>query len=157
MKAALAQDSFSDDHGGARRTEKVEKNAAALTEALIHELNNRGVSAYPLREQDPAHRSGWVISRVLTENVLKGLIFSGLRSLGSSTPNTEVDVSICDLSSDPGKPGRLINTAASLGGQESALSLNPYEVAAKVVVHHVASNRSIADLARRIADQILAQ
>src|ERR1700751_731615 len=44
-----------------------------------------------------------------------------------------------------------------LGGQGSVLSLNAYEAAAKVVVHHVASDRSIDDLARRIADQILAQ
>lgn len=157
LKAELAQDSASGDARASHRAEKVKKNASALTEALIRELNNRGVTAYPLGEQDPTPHAGWVIRGVFTEQVAKGLVFAGLRSLGSSTPNTEVDVSISNLGGDSGKPPRLINTAASLGGQGSVLSLNPYEAAAKVVVHHVASDRSIDDLARRIADQILAQ
>jgi hypothetical protein len=45
---------------------------------------------------------GWVISGVFSENIPHGL-FSQLSSLGSSTPNTEIKVSIVDLGSDSGK------------------------------------------------------
>jgi len=160
FKAAPAQSGSSSgplSHlGASHQAGKVEKNAAALAEALVRELNARGVASYRLSDENPAPNSGWVVSGVFSETVPHGL-FSQFSSLGSSTPNTEVKVSIVDLGSASHEPARVMSTAASLGGQGSAISLNPYVMAAKVVVHHVESGRSIDDLARRIADQILAQ
>ena len=160
FKAAPAQSGSSSgplSHlGASHQADKVEKNAAALAEALVRELNARGVATYRLSDGNPAPNIGWVVSGVFSETVPHG-IFSQFSSLGSSAPNTEVKVSIVDLGSASGEPARVMSTAASLGGQGSAFSLNPYILAAKVVVHRVASGRSIDDLARRIADQILAQ
>lgn len=125
LKATLARDSASADGGASRRTEKVEKNASALTEALIRELNARGVTTYPLSEQGPTPRAGWVIRGVFTEHLPRGLLFSQLRSLGSSTPNTEVEISISDLGADSDKSAKLISAAASLSGQGSAFLPQP--------------------------------
>jgi hypothetical protein len=143
--------------GASRRAEKVDKNASALADALVRELNARGVATYRLSEQDPTPRSGWVVSGVFSENVPSGLPLSQLASLGSSTPNTQVELTIVDVGGDSARPASIINTAASLSGQGSAASFNPYAAAAKVVLHHVESGRSIDDLARKVADQILAQ
>jgi hypothetical protein len=146
--AAQAQSDASD-----RAVRKGEENAAALSEALVHELNSRGIAAYRLTGQDAAPRAGWIVNGVFAETLPHGL-FSGLTSMGDTTPNTEVKIRIVDSA---GQPISAISTAASLGGQSSSVSINPYVLAAKLVLHHVASDRSIDDLARRIADQILAQ
>ena len=143
--------------GASRRAEKVESNASALAEALVRELNARGVAAYRLSEQAPTPHRGWVISGVFSENLQSGLPLSQLSPLGSSAPNTEVKVSIIDLGSNSGRPASVISTDASLGGQGSSISINPYVLAAKVVLHQVESGRSMDDLARRIADRILAR
>lgn len=151
FKAETTQSDASD-----RAVHKSEENAAALSEALVRELNGRGATAYRLKDQDPAPQEGRVVSGVFSENVPHGL-FSGISSIGSSTPNTDVKISIADAAGDVSKPVSTIDIAATLSGQGSSLSFNPYVLAAKFVVHQVSSDRSINDLARRIADQILAQ
>ena len=148
---AQAQSDASD-----RAVRKGEENAAALSDALVHALNSRGVTAYRLTGQVASPQAGWIINGVFSETIPHGL-FSGLTSIGSTTPNTEVKISIVDATNPSGQPIGNLTTAASLGGQSSALSINPYVLAAKLVVHTIAADRSIDDLARRIADQIIAQ
>jgi hypothetical protein len=135
--------------------EKVEKNAAALPDALVKELTSRGVVAYRLTDTSPAPQSGLVVSGIFSETIAHGPL-SGLSSMGDTAPNTEVKVSIVDAGDQTGKPVASFTTAAQLGGQGSALSFNPIIIGVKFVAHQVASDRSMDDLARRLADQILA-
>jgi uncharacterized protein DUF4410 len=162
FKAEMAQSDSSSglfSHLGAtRRAAKVEKNATALADALVRELNAEGMTAYRVSGQDSAPRTGWLIKGVFSETVPRGGLLSSLgASSGSSAPNTEVTLSITDLAADSAKPVAMINTPASLTGQGSSISFNPYVVAAKIVVHKVQSGRSIDDLAKRVATQIVAQ
>jgi hypothetical protein len=135
--------------------QKVEKNAESLTQALIRELNARGVVAYRLKGEDPVPSSGWEVSGVFSETVPNGLPLTQLFSHASSAPNTEVKMNVVNLAAASDKPAAAITTPASLAGQESAVSFNPYLMAVKLVAHRVKSNQSIEDLAKRLATQIL--
>lgn len=146
------EDFTAEQPGSDAPSDKVEKNAAALSEALVKALNDRGFPAYRLGAADPAPQAGRVISGVFSET-LPGGPFSQISSIGNSTPNSEVTLNIVE----DGKSVGTIDMAASLGGQGKSLSINPYVIAAKLVIHHVASDRSIDDFAKRLADRIAPQ
>jgi len=74
----------------------------------------------------------------------------------NNTPNTEIKLDIADLSAEPGQTPDKIDSHYKLRGQGSNFSLNPYAMAAKVVIHKVVADQSIDVLAKDLATQILA-
>jgi hypothetical protein len=138
-----------------RQAAKSAGNAAALSEAVIRELNTRGVPAHRLGGQAPPTQRGWLISGVFSESAPRGVL-SSLSSLGSSASNTEVTVRVADMAADP-HSAAVFGTSGALKGQGPSAAWNPYAVAVRFVVNQIESNASIDDLARKIVGEILAQ
>ncbi len=136
------------------RQDKAEGSASRLAQDIVDQLNDQGTKAVYLHADDPMPKSGYLVSGAFYATDPKG----GLLSLSflNSTPNTEIKLDVADLSAQPGQETDKIDTHYKLQGQGSNFSLNPYEMAAKVVVHKVVADQSITALAKDLATQILA-
>jgi hypothetical protein len=137
-----------------REQQKSARSAAAVSEAIVREMNNRGIPAHHLTAQQAMPRAGLLVSGVFSEKVPHGL-FSSLSSLGSSSPNTEVTLTVSDLTADPNTAVARLGTNGTLKGQGSAVSFNPYAVAVKFVVNKAESASSIDALAKKIVAEML--
>ncbi len=128
--------------------------ASTLAQDMVKALNARGAKACYLSADDPKPVSGWLVSGVFYATDTKGPLASLLTG-PSKTPNTEVTVSVTDLASTAPQPFATIGSNYALKGQGSLFSTNPYEVAAKFVVHKIEAGKSIHSLSDEIVAKIL--
>ena len=140
-----------------REKKKSSQNAAAVSEAVVRELNNRGIAAHRLAAQELVPNYGLLIRGVFSETFAHGLFFSSLQSLGSSPPpeNARVALTVSDLSSDPRAAIARRGTSGTLKGQGSAASFSPYAVAVKIVANKIESASSLDALAKNVVGELL--
>jgi hypothetical protein len=134
------------------------QNAGALAQAIVKQLTSEGVAARYLApgEPLPAPASGWLIGGIFYSRDSGGKIQSLLQGgSSSSTPNTEVSVTVADVAGDPNAPFAVIGAEDAIKGQGSIASWNPYIVAAKFVYKKVEGTTAVDGLAKDIADQIV--
>jgi hypothetical protein len=136
-------------------THRVDENAEKLSQALVRALRAHGRPAQALSLAGASPSSGWIVRGVFysldSDSHLISVPFMGKKK----GPNVEVTVTIADAAKDANTPFAVIGTDAALRGQGSAISWNPYIVAAKFVIHTVEGDRSIEALANEIATKIL--
>ncbi|MCC8960669.1 hypothetical protein H8B02_46950, partial [Bradyrhizobium sp. Pear77] len=134
-----------------------DQSASALSRAIVRELNAQGSPARYLPADASPPSAGWLVNGVFyaldSRDPLLKLPFLDTAPKG---PNTEVTVEIANLAVSPDVPFAVIGTDYRLKGQGSAVSWNPYIVAAKFVVNKIEASKSIDALANQIVAEIIA-
>ncbi|TKC79888.1 DUF4410 domain-containing protein [Trinickia terrae] len=133
------------------------QNAGALAKALVEQLKSAGIDAHYLApgEPLPMPASGWLIGGMFYSRDSGGRIQSLLSGSSSSTPNTEVSVTIADVAGDPDVPFAVVGAEDAIKGQGTVASWNPYIVAAKFVFKKVEGTSAVDSLAKDIATRIV--
>jgi hypothetical protein len=134
---------------------KINANAQSLSDAVVAAFRSKGVVAYRVSASQPPV-SGWLIDGSYQQTISHNP-FPILTSLVQpSQPNTDASIHITDLTAEHAGTLASFTSAATLKGQGSSFSTNPYKIAAHIVVHHIEASSSMNTLANAIADRIVA-
>ncbi len=132
----------------------VDKEATALSLAVVRALQNRQIAAQKLAPDGPLPASGWLVRGVFYSLDSGGHLLS-LPFLNShKSPNVEVSVTIADCAKDPATPFAVIGTDAVIKGRGAPIGWNPYVIGARLVIKDVERTNSLDDLAAQIAQKI---
>jgi Domain of unknown function (DUF4410) len=140
---------------GARASEKASQSAVTLSKDIVKEFMNQGFKAYRLDPQLVIPTDGWLVSGAFYATDAGGNIIPTEVLGGEQKPNTEVSVSVANLSKDPNTPFIVFGKAEALKGQGAPVGWNPYVVAAKFVINQVESATDLDKLAKDIVQTIM--
>jgi hypothetical protein len=139
-----------------RDAKKIDANAQKLAEAVVESLQKKGVSAYRLSSTRPIPKTGWLVDCTYMQTISHSP-FPMISSLVSADkPNTDAAIHIRDLSAPHADAPVSFTSSATLKGQGTSFSTNPYKLAAHIVVHRIEAYSSMSSLADAIASSILA-
>jgi Domain of unknown function (DUF4410) len=140
---------------GARAGEKASQSAVTLSKDIVKEFMNQGFKAYRLDPELVIPTDGWLVSGAFYATDSGGNIIPTELLGGDQKPNTEVSVSVANLSKDPNTPFIVFGKAEALKGQGAPVGWNPYVVAAKFVINTVESATDLEKLAKEVVETIM--
>ncbi len=140
---------------GARASEKASSSATTLSKDIVKEFAAQGFTATRLEPGAPLPADGWLVRGAFYATDSGGHIIPTELMGGEQKPNTEVSVSVANLSKDPNAPFIVFGKAEALKGQGAPVGWNPYVVAAKFVINTVESATDLDKLAKDIVQTIM--
>ncbi len=140
---------------GTRASEKASQSAATLTKDIIKEFGAAGFTSTRLESGKALPPDGWLVRGAFYATDSGGNIVPTELLGGEQKPNTQVSVSVSNLSKDPNTPFIVFGKAEALKGQGAPVGWNPYVVAAKFVINQVESATDLDKLAKEIVGTIL--
>jgi hypothetical protein len=140
---------------GARASEKASSSATTLSKDIVKEFVNAGYVAKSLDAGTTLPAEGWLVRGAFYATDSGGNIIPTELMGGEQKPNTQVSVSVANLSKDPNAPFIVFGKAEALKGQGAPVGWNPYVVAAKFVINTVESATDLDKLAKDIVATIL--
>ena len=127
-----------------------------LTADIVKEFMNQRIHGQPARVRARrCRRDGWLVRGTFYATDSGGNIIPTELLGGEQKPNTEVSVSVANLSKDPNTPFIVFGKAEALKGQGAPVGWNPYVVAAKFVINQVESATDLDKLAKDIVQTIM--
>ena len=140
---------------GARASEKASSSATTLSKDIVSEFTAQGFTAKRLEPDAPLPTDGWLVRGAFYATDSGGNIIPTELLGGEQKPNTQVSVSVANLSKDPNSPFIVFGKAEALKGQGAPVGWNPYVVAAKFVINTVESATDLDKLAKEIVQTIM--
>lgn len=135
---------------------KIDANAQTLAEAVIKSLQKKGLTAVSLSSTQRAPTAGLLVDGTYAQTISHSL-FPMISALAQSgKPNTDATVRITDLDATHAGTPTSFTSDATLKGQGTSLSTNPYKLVAHIVIKHIEASTSMNALADSIADSIVA-
>lgn len=134
---------------------RVDKNAAALSKALVQALLNAHVAAEALPSNRPRPQTGWLLRGVYYSLDPDGHLLPIPFLNRGDAPNVEVTITLANGAKDPDAPFAILGKDSVLKGQGAPVGWNPYVVAARFIVNRFEGDKSLNDLANQIAQQIV--
>jgi hypothetical protein len=139
----------------ARANEKASTSASQLSGDIVREFAAQGFVAKRLDPSAPLPADGWLVKGTFYATDSGGNVIPTELLGGEQKPNTQLTVSVANLSKDPNAPFIVFGRAEALKGQGAPVGWNPYVVAAKFVINTVESATDLEKLAREIVQTIM--
>ena len=139
----------------ARANEKASTSASQLSGDIVKEFAAQGFVAKRLDAGAPLPADGWLVKGTFYATDSGGNIIPTELLGGEQKPNTQLTVSVANLSKDPNAPFIVFGKAEALKGQGAPVGWNPYVVAAKFVINTVESATDLEKLAKEIVQTIM--
>jgi hypothetical protein len=140
---------------GARAGQKASQSAGQLSADVVKEFTAQGFTAKRLEPGAPLPTDGWLVRGTFYATDSGGNIIPTELLGGEQKPNTQLTVSVANLSKDPNAPFIVFGKAEALKGQGAPVGWNPYVVAAKFVINQVESATDLEKLAGEIVQTIM--
>jgi Domain of unknown function (DUF4410) len=140
---------------GARAGQKASASASQLSGDIVSEFTAAGFTAKRLDPSAPLPTDGWLVRGTFYATDSGGNIIPTELLGGEQKPNTQLSVSVANLSKDPNAPFIVFGKAEALKGQGAPVGWNPYVVAAKFVINTVESATDLDKLAKEIVQTIM--
>ena len=139
----------------ARANEKASSSASQLSGDIVKEFQAQGFTASRLEPGKALPADGWLVKGTFYATDSGGNIIPTELLGGEQKPNTQLSVSVANLSKDPNAPFIVFGKAEALKGQGAPVGWNPYVVAAKFVINQVESATDLDKLAKEIVQTIM--
>ncbi|HTR02148.1 MAG TPA: DUF4410 domain-containing protein [Thermoanaerobaculia bacterium] len=139
----------------ARANEKASSSASQLSGDIVKEFQAQGFTASRLEPGKTLPADGWLVKGTFYATDSGGNIIPTELLGGEQKPNTQLSVSVANLSKDPNAPFIVFGKAEALKGQGAPVGWNPYVVAAKFVINQVESATDLDKLAKEIVQTIM--
>ena len=127
-----------------------------LATELVRNLRNAGFPAQRLARDAPLPKEGWLIRGLFIEAGTGDAPRRAIIGFGSGKTDMEVQVGVCDLTTDPNASfivfGTITDPSRLPGG---VVTRNPYVVAAKFVMEKGAPGRDVQHTAKAITDELV--
>jgi hypothetical protein len=143
------------DFVGARAGQKASQSAGQLSADVVKEFTAQGFTAKRLEPGATLPTDGWLVRGTFYATDSGGNIIPTELLGGEQKPNTQLTVSVANLSKDPNAPFIVFGKAEALKGQGAPVGWNPYVVAAKFVINQVESATDLEKLAGEIVQTIM--
>lgn len=140
---------------GARAGQKASASASQLSGDIVSEFTAAGFTAKRLDPNAPLPTDGWLVRGTFYATDSGGNVVPTELLGGEQKPNTQLTVSVANLSKDPNAPFIVFGKAEALKGQGAPVGWNPYVVAAKFVINTVESATDLEKLAKEIVQTIM--
>ena len=140
---------------GARAGQKASQSAGQLSADVVKEFTAQGFTARRLEPGATLPADGWLVRGTFYATDSGGNIIPTELLGGEQKPNTQLTVSVANLSKDPNAPFIVFGKAEALKGQGAPVGWNPYVVAAKFVINQVESATDLEKLAGEIVQTIM--
>jgi hypothetical protein len=140
---------------GARAGEKASQSASQLSKDIVSEFVAAGFTAKRLDPGATPPTDGWLVGGTFYATDSGGNMIPTALLAGEQKPNTQLTVSVSNLSKDPNAPFIVFGKAEALKGQGAPVGWNPYVVAAKFVINQVESATDLDKLAKDIVQTIM--
>ena len=140
---------------GARAGQKASQSASQLTADIVKEFTAAGFTARRLEPGTTLPADGWLVRGTFYATDSGGNIIPTELLGAEQKPNTQLSVSVANLSKDPNAPFIVFGKAEALKGQGAPVGWNPYVVAAKFVINQVESATELDKLAKEIVQTIM--
>jgi hypothetical protein len=140
---------------GARAGQKASQSASQLSADIVKEFTAAGFTAKRLDPSTTLPTEGWLVRGTFYATDSGGNIIPTELLGGEQKPNTQLTVSVSNLSKDPNAPFIVFGKAEALKGQGAPVGWNPYVVAAKFVINTVESATDLDRLAKEIVQTIM--
>jgi hypothetical protein len=140
---------------GARAGQKASQSAGQLSADVVKEFTAQGFTAKRLEPGATLPTDGWLVRGTFYATDSGGNIIPTELLGGEQKPNTQLTVSVANLSKDPNAPFIVFGKAEALKGQGAPVGWNPYVVAAKFVINQVESATDLEKLAGEIVQTIM--
>jgi hypothetical protein len=140
---------------GARAGQKASQSAGQLSADVVKEFTAQGFTAKRLEPGATLPTDGWLVRGTFYATDSGGNIIPTELLGGEQKPNTQLTVSVANLSKDPNAPFIVFGKAEALKGQGAPVGWNPYVVAAKFVINQVESATDLEKLAQEIVQTIM--
>ena len=140
---------------GARAGQKASQSAGQLSADVVKEFAAQGFTAKRLEPGTPLPTDGWLVRGTFYATDSGGNVIPTELLGGEQKPNTQLTVSVANLSKDPNAPFIVFGKAEALKGQGAPVGWNPYVVAAKFVINQVESATDLEKLAQEIVQTIM--
>lgn len=140
---------------GARAGQKASQSASELSADIVKEFAAAGFTSKRLDPGAPLPTDGWLVRGTFYATDSGGNIIPTELLGGEQKPNTQLTVSVANLSKDPNAPFIVFGKAEALKGQGAPVGWNPYVVAAKFVINTVESATDLEKLAKEIVQTIM--
>ena len=139
----------------ARANEKASTSASQLSGDIVKEFQAQGFTAKRLDPKEPLPADGWLVRGTFYATDSGGNVIPTELLGGEQKPNTQLTVSVANLSKDPNAPFIVFGKAEALKGQGAPVGWNPSVVAAKFVINTVESATDLEKLAKEIVQTIM--
>ena len=140
---------------GARAGQKASQSASDLSADIVKEFQAQGFTAKRLDPATTLPTDGWLVRGTFYATDAGGNMIPTELLGGEQKPNTQLSVSVSNLSKDPNAPFIVFGKAEALKGQGAPVGWNPYVVAAKFVINTVESATDLDKLAKEIVQTIM--
>ena len=140
---------------GARAGQKASQSATQLSADIVKEFTAAGFTAKRLDPGTTLPTDGWLVRGTFYATDSGGNMIPTELLGGEQKPNTQLTVSVANLSKDPNAPFIVFGKAEALKGQGAPVGWNPYVVAAKFVINTVESATDLEKLATEIVQTIM--
>ncbi len=140
---------------GARAGQKASQSASELSADIVKEFSAAGYTAKRLEPGTTLPSEGWLVRGTFYATDSGGNIIPTELMGGEQKPNTQLTVSVSNLSKDPNAPFIVFGKAEALKGQGAPVGWNPYVVAAKFVINTVESATDLDKLAKEVVQTIM--
>ena len=140
---------------GARAGQKASQSAGQLSADVVKAFTAQGFTAKRLEPGATLPTDGWLVRGTFYATDSGGNIIPTELLGGEQKPNTQLTVSVANLSKDPNAPFIVFGKAEALKGQGAPVGWNPYVVAAKFVINQVESATDLEKLAQEIVQTIM--
>jgi hypothetical protein len=140
---------------GARAGQKASQSAGQLSADVVKEFTAQGFTAKRLEPGATLPTDGWLVRGTFYATDSGGNIIPTELLGGEQKPNTQLTVSVANLSKDPNAPFIVFGKTEALKGQGAPVGWNPYVVAAKFVINQVESATDLEKLAGEIVQTIM--
>jgi hypothetical protein len=140
---------------GARANEKASQSASQLSSDIVKEFAAQGFTSSRLAPGATLPTDGWLVKGTFYATDSDGNIVPTELLGGEQKPNTQLTVSVANLTKDPNAPFIVFGKAEALKGQGAPVGWNPYVVAAKFVINTVESATDLDKLAKEIVQTIM--
>jgi Domain of unknown function (DUF4410) len=139
----------------ARAGQKASQSASQLSADIVKEFAAAGFTSKRLEPGTTLPTDGWLVRGTFYATDSGGNIIPTELLGGEQPPNTQLTVSVANLSKDPNAPFIVFGKAEALKGQGAPVGWNPYVVAAKFVINTVESATDLDKLAKDIVQTIM--
>ena len=140
---------------GARAGQKASQSAGQLSADVVKEFTAQGFTAKRLEPGATLPTDGWLVRGTFYATDSGGNVIPTELLGGEQKPNTQLTVSVANLSKDPNAPFIVFGKAEAIKGQGAPVGWNPYVVAAKFVINTVESATDLQKLATEIVQTIM--
>ena len=140
---------------GARAGQKASQSASELSADIVKEFAAAGYTSKRLETGTPLPSEGWLVRGTFYATDSGGNVIPTELMGGEQKPNTQLTVSVSNLSKDPNAPFIVFGKAEALKGQGAPVGWNPYVVAAKFVINTVESATDLEKLAKEVVQTIM--